>query len=91
MKNESILILFPRRNIGTRVIQSLAQYYRLMIIVLSKDEKEYFDRKSKNLENVEIVVVMIQNSNDFIYPAVRCGQFLYLLRTRPEQVLLGSI
>jgi hypothetical protein len=57
MKNESILILFPRRNIGTRVIQSLAQYYRLMIIVLSKDEKEYFDRKSKNLENVEIVVV----------------------------------
>jgi len=57
MKTESILILFPGRNVGTRIMQSLAQRYRLMVVVLSKDEEEYFGRKSKNLENVDIAVV----------------------------------
>ena len=57
MKTENILILFPMRKIGVRIMQSLGQHYRLMVVVLSKDEEEYFGRESENLENVDIAVI----------------------------------
>ena len=59
MKTENILILFPGRNVGARIIQNLAQRYHLMVVLFSKDEEEYFSRKIENLENVNFVVVKI--------------------------------
>ena len=57
MKTENMLILFPKRSTGVRIIQNLSQYYNLMVVVFSKDDEEYFKSKVENMENVNIVAV----------------------------------
>jgi hypothetical protein len=88
MKTESILILFPRRNIGVRIMQSLAQHYRLMIIVLSKDEEEYFDRKSENLENVDIAIV--KSGITTFWEEQKARLIDFLTQTRGVLYFMGS-
>ncbi|MCJ7540763.1 MAG: hypothetical protein MUO88_13995 [Desulfobacterales bacterium] len=80
MKTENMLILFPKRSTGVRIIQNLSQYYNLLIIVFSKDDEEYFKRKVESMENVNIVTV--KSSIEAFWEEQKDHLIDFLTRTR---------
>jgi hypothetical protein len=53
---EKLIILFPQRALGMRIIQNLPNVYRLVVFVLSEEELHYFKRlKEERKLDMQIV------------------------------------
>jgi hypothetical protein len=88
MKTENILILFPTRKVGSLIVQALGPRYRVLLMVLSQGEEEYYNQQIKKREKVEIAYV--KDSVPVFWDKQKASFKNFLSQTRGVLYFMGT-